>query len=353
MRFSTILLMSSVIFAQTPVVITQGGNQAAVTVGNALKTDASATTQPVSAAALPLPSGAATSANQSTTNSTLSTISSQLPSALASGRLSVDGSGVTQPVSGTVAISGTVPVSGTFWQATQPVSIASMPTTPVTGTFWQETQPISGTVTVTDGAGALNVIVDSSALPSGASTLAEQQAQTTALQLIDDAVATTASTAPTKSVLAGVVGRDAQPTAVTNGQATGVAASLDGAVYIRYGGPVSWTCGLAAVGATLTQCQAAPGAGLKLYITDIITQSATTTSGLWTLRYGTGANCVTGTGNIFANSASATLANAASTLVSPVRSFSTPIAIPANNAVCVLGVATNTTNITISGFTAP
>ncbi len=38
---------------------------------------------------------------------------------------------------------GTFPVTGTFWQATQPVSIASMPTTPVTGTFWQATQPIS------------------------------------------------------------------------------------------------------------------------------------------------------------------------------------------------------------------
>lgn len=38
---------------------------------------------------------------------------------------------------------GAVPVSGTFWQATQPVSIASMPSTPVTGTFWQATQPVS------------------------------------------------------------------------------------------------------------------------------------------------------------------------------------------------------------------
>lgn len=36
-----------------------------------------------------------------------------------------------------------VGVTGTFWQATQPVSIASMPSTPVTGTFWQATQPIS------------------------------------------------------------------------------------------------------------------------------------------------------------------------------------------------------------------
>ena len=35
------------------------------------------------------------------------------------------------------------PVTGTFWQTTQPVSIASMPSTPVTGTFWQTTQPVS------------------------------------------------------------------------------------------------------------------------------------------------------------------------------------------------------------------
>jgi len=38
---------------------------------------------------------------------------------------------------------GTIGVTGTFWQATQPVSIATMPTTPVTGTFWQATQPVS------------------------------------------------------------------------------------------------------------------------------------------------------------------------------------------------------------------
>lgn len=60
------------------------------------------------------------------------------------------------------------------------------------------TQPVSGTVTVTDGSGALNVIVDSSALPSGASTLAEQQTQTTSLQLLDDAVSTTGSAVPAK-----------------------------------------------------------------------------------------------------------------------------------------------------------
>jgi hypothetical protein len=56
----------------------------------------------------------------------------------------------TLPVSGTISISGTVPVSGTFYQATQPVSIATMPSTPVTGTFWQTTQPISGSVSVSN-----------------------------------------------------------------------------------------------------------------------------------------------------------------------------------------------------------
>jgi hypothetical protein len=65
----------------------------------------SGVTQPISAASLPLPSGAATSANQDgivkdgagdTTQANVST-----------GRLHVDGSGVTQPVSGTVTVTAT------------------------------------------------------------------------------------------------------------------------------------------------------------------------------------------------------------------------------------------------------
>jgi hypothetical protein len=54
----------------------------------------------------------------------------------------------TQPVSGSVSVSNfpaSQAVTGTFFQATQPVSLASAPTTPVTGTFWQATQPVSGT----------------------------------------------------------------------------------------------------------------------------------------------------------------------------------------------------------------
>lgn len=113
---------------------------------------------PVSASSLPLPSGAATLTEQQSQTTLLGTIDADTGAiassvasldsknpALVGGRVPVDGSGVTQPV------------SGTFWQATQPVSIASSvavtgPLTnaelrasavPVSGTFFQATQPVS------------------------------------------------------------------------------------------------------------------------------------------------------------------------------------------------------------------
>jgi hypothetical protein len=106
-------------------------------------------TQAVSAASLPLPTGAATAANQPTNATagsttagqtgnlnfaavttaapTYTTGTSNFLSLTTAGALRVDGSAVTQPVSGTVGVSGSVAVTGTFWQATQPVSLASLP----------------------------------------------------------------------------------------------------------------------------------------------------------------------------------------------------------------------------------
>lgn len=105
---------------------------------------------------------AATSVLQTLANDLLGLINGKLP-ALVGGRMPVNGSGVTQPV------------SGTFWQATQPVSIAAMPSTPVTGTFWQATQPVSAA---------------SLPLPSGAATGALQTAGTAVLASIDGKIAT-------------------------------------------------------------------------------------------------------------------------------------------------------------------
>jgi hypothetical protein len=75
------------------------------------------------------------------------------------------GAGTAQIGSVTASISGTVPVSGTFYQTTQPVSLATIPslvagtaqigsvtasisgTVPVSGTFYQATQPVTLTNT--------------------------------------------------------------------------------------------------------------------------------------------------------------------------------------------------------------
>ena len=61
--------------------------------------------------------------------------------------------GTAQIGSVTASITGTVPVSGTFWQATQPVSLASLPATTVTVS---SLPAISGTVTVSLSTDAFN-----------------------------------------------------------------------------------------------------------------------------------------------------------------------------------------------------
>jgi hypothetical protein len=130
-------------------------------------------TQPVSAASLPLPSGAATETTLAAVESDTTAIAASVASidgknpALVSGRVPVDGSGVTQPV------------SGTFWQATQPVSIAS--SVPVTGTFFQATQPVSAAaLPLPSGASTettlVAVEVDTSAIASSTSAINDKLA---------------------------------------------------------------------------------------------------------------------------------------------------------------------------------
>ncbi len=148
--------------------------------------------------------GVATEAKQDAGNASLATIASALADPLAVTGMFWQ---ATQPVSGTVAVTGTFfqatqPVSGTFWQATQPVSgtvaVSSLPgglatdagllsiytrlangeahvvvdsgTLAVTGTFWQATQPVSiaGTVTTT---ALTDTQLRASAVPVSLSTL--------------------------------------------------------------------------------------------------------------------------------------------------------------------------------------
>ena len=81
--------------------IYSGANEATVTGSNALKVDGSAVTQPVSNASLPLPAGASTSAKQPAlgTAGTASTDVLSVQGIASMTALKVDGSAVTQPVS--------------------------------------------------------------------------------------------------------------------------------------------------------------------------------------------------------------------------------------------------------------
>lgn len=138
--------------------------------------DGSGVTQPISAASLPLPSGAATSAAQTTGNTSLASIDGKLPALSGGGRVLVDGSGVTQPVSGTVTATG--PLTDTQLRATA--------------------VPVSGPLTDTQlRATAVPVSAASLPLPSGAATSAAQTTGNTSLANLDadlgaqaDAVAT-------------------------------------------------------------------------------------------------------------------------------------------------------------------
>lgn len=114
----------------------------------------------------------------------------------------------------------------------------------------------------------------------------------------------------------------------------------------------SFTCSLTGVAATLTECQAVPGtAGERYVITDLVVQSTTATAAGYSVQTGTGVNCVTGTAALFpANSVASKYLAPIAANPTAVISLRTPLVAPADAAICVLGVITNTTNITLSGF---
>lgn len=75
-------LIQGAVTTAAPTYTTATTNPLSLTTAGALRVDGSAVTQPISAAALPLPTGAATSALQTSGNATLTAISAQLPPAL-------------------------------------------------------------------------------------------------------------------------------------------------------------------------------------------------------------------------------------------------------------------------------
>lgn len=110
---------------------TIASDQSAVPISGSI----TATNPSVSATGAAVPASATMSGGSDGTNLRALKVSS-------AGVLSVDGSAVTQPVSGTFW-QATQPVSGTFWQATQPISASALPLP--TGASIASKQPALGT----------------------------------------------------------------------------------------------------------------------------------------------------------------------------------------------------------------
>lgn len=120
--------------------------------------------------------------------------------------------------------------------------------------------------------------------------------------------------------------------------------------YQPYNKSDPWSCTLAAQGATTTECEAAPGAGLRRYVTSVLVVTTTGTAGTWQLKYGTGTDCGTGTTALSPVAYTAPI----STALPQNIVFNTPVIPPAAKAICVLGSSnTNTIAIVVTGFTAP
>lgn len=163
----------------------------------------------------------------------------------------------------TIATDDSVPVTGTFWQATQPVSVASIPSHAVTN------------------AGTFATQVDGAAL--------------TALQLIDDTIfaddaAVTLGTSK-GNISAGVaVATDGtDPTAVSaEGDAAALRTDMNRILLVNQTHPRGSTVSADYASAqTNTSVIAAPGASLSIYITDIMLSNGAT-AGNVTLLDGSG-----------------------------------------------------------------
>jgi hypothetical protein len=190
---------------------------------NKLPVDGSGVTQPVSAASLPLPTGASTSALQSTGNTSLGTIAGAVSgtemqvdvitmptTTVQATQLDVDDlnstddvvtvtGGVGQTADVKMTLDGeSVPVTGTFWQATQPVSAASLPLPSGAATSALQSTGNTFLGTIADAVSGTEMQVDVVTMPT--TTVQATQLDVDNLNATDDVVTVTGGTGQTADV---------------------------------------------------------------------------------------------------------------------------------------------------------
>jgi hypothetical protein len=302
-------LVQAAVTTAAPSYTTAQTSPLSLTTAGALRTDASATTQPVSGTVTTNQGGTWTVQPGNTANTTA---------------WKVDGSAVTQPV------------SGTFWQATQPVSgtvTANQGT--ANATPWNEnTAQIAGAAVSTAASGVQKVGVVGNA---GAALDAANNASMPA-----NAIATGLQTATI----------DTTPTAATAGNLRYQLASTEGVAYVQEGGPKRFSCVVPSTTTALTQCQAAPAAGLRAYVTSLTMSNAAATVQTLDVVFGTGTNCATGATALTHKVQFGTNATTTSPQSYGMQ-FQTPLVPTAANAICVRPSAATAFGATLTGYIAP
>lgn len=148
------IVVAAAVTTAAPTYTTGTNDSLSLTTGGLLRTDGSGVTQPVSATTLPLPTGAATEATLA--------------------KLTPTQGSTTSGQSGPLVQGAVTTAAPTYTTAqTSPLSLTTAGALRVDNSA--NTQPVSGTVTVVQPTGTdLHVVVDASALPTGASTSALQ-----------------------------------------------------------------------------------------------------------------------------------------------------------------------------------
>ncbi|MGA7791823.1 MAG: hypothetical protein WCA19_02215 [Candidatus Acidiferrales bacterium] len=231
------------------------------------------------------------------------------------------------------ASGGSFAVTGTFFQATQPVSCASAATCPVNasqvgtwmvqqgGAPWSVSQSGNWTNRILGNAGG---ILDA----------AGQNAASPANELLTGCQFNTT------------------PTTISSGNMSPEQCGPGGALIVQYGSGAPFSCVVASTVTVTTQCEAAPGAGLRAYVTSASLTNAAATALKIDIVYGTGTNCATGTTALSTAYQFGTLATTTNSFVVSL-SFPTPLVPVAANAICVRPSAATAFGATLTGFIAP
>lgn len=127
--------------------------------------------------------------------------------------------------------------------------------------------------------------------------------------------------------------------------------TVSGTVFVQEGSSSRFSCFVQAVTVT-TQCQVAPAAGLRNYVTSISISNQVATVQTADIVFGTGTNCATGLTALTHKWQLGT--NGLTTSPFDIsQQFQTPLVPTAANAICVRPSAATAFGATITGYTAP